>query len=146
MQLEIDTERIIQGFHACTLPKEEWTHLAHLIVGLHTVRHHGLEESFAIMRHGIKRYNLSVGGENSDHAGYHETITIFFCHVLDAFAKSRGETLKFDDLVAQIQHSKLVEHPFMFQFYRRETLFSVKARRTWVEPDQKPLTEIHTLF
>lgn len=146
MQLEIDTERIIQGFHACTLPKEEWTHLAHLIVGLHTVRHHGLAESFGLMRSGIKRYNLSVGGENSDHAGYHETITIFFCHALDAFVQSKSGSLDFSDLVSQLQHSKLVEHPFMFKFYRRETLFSVHARRHWVEPDQKPLAEISDLF
>jgi len=134
-----DIEHIITSFHAKTLPKEKWTHQAHLITGLHAIQTNGLSASIPLMREAIKSYNIAVGGENTDTGGYHESITIFFLYALEAFASQHKNTTSLPDLVVLLLESKMMERPFILQFYRKETIFSVNARRSWVEPDKQPL-------
>jgi hypothetical protein len=57
-----------------SLPKDQWTHAAHLVATLHLVRTRdaGLERDLPGI---IRAYNVAVGGVNDDHNGYHETIT-----------------------------------------------------------------------
>ncbi len=64
-----------RAFVACTLPKAEWTHAGHWAAALWLLRHDG-DELDTRMPGLIRRYNESVGGVNSDSAGYHHTITI----------------------------------------------------------------------
>lgn len=138
-----EIDHIVKGFHDHSLRKKEWTHQAHLITGLHTLMHHSLEESIHIMREGIKSYNVAVGGQNTDSGGYHETITIFFLHALTAFKSQFPPSIELVELVNRLNETVLVKRPFMFQFYTKERLFSVEARRGWIEPDLKPLTELY---
>ena len=137
-------DHIVRGFHDKTLPQEEWTHQAHLTVGLHAVLTHGREASIPIMREGIKSYNLSGGVQNTDTGGYHESITIFFLHALEAFVAQQGESADLPELVRLLLESEMMERPFILQFYRKETIFSVHARHHWVEPDVRPLTSLVT--
>ena len=74
---ESEVQSIVYGFQHHTLPIEEWTHQAHLINGLFYIMHEGLEPSIKLMRMGVKSYNLSVGTQNTDTGGYHESITVF---------------------------------------------------------------------
>ena len=135
-------QHIVDGFHNHTLPKPEWTHQAHLIVGLHTVTRNNLEESIRIMRDGIKAYNLAVGTQNTDTGGYHETITILFVHILRAFVAQSPPNTSLNTFVNQLQRSILLDRTFMFQFYTKDVLFSVQARRTWIDPDRQPLANL----
>ncbi|MEM7803102.1 MAG: hypothetical protein AAF633_28185 [Chloroflexota bacterium] len=147
MHTENNVEQIIQKFHDRTLPKSEWTHLAHLITGLDAVLKHDLEGSIAVMREGIKGYNKAVGTVNGDHSGYHETITIFFCHALKTFVARHADTTAFSSWVDLLQNSSLVQEPFMFHFYSKKRLFSVEARRSWVKPDLYDLDDLdYVLF
>jgi len=134
-------EYIVSRFHDKTLPQDEWTHEAHLIVGLHAVLTHGLEKSISVMRDGIKEYNLACGVQNSDSSGYHESITLFFLHALQGFVvrQNGGQALSLAALVDLLLVSEMVKRPYLLQFYRKETIFSVEARRGWVEPDRRPL-------
>lgn len=43
------------------LPHANWTHRAHLAVGVHDVRHRGLAGALQQMRERIKAYNLACG-------------------------------------------------------------------------------------
>ena len=103
MITQAEINHIVQGFQKQTLPKEEWTHQAHLINGLYYVMAEGVEESVQLMRDGVKRYNLSVGTQNTDTGGYHESITIFFMHALDAFQQQHSEDASFVDLVKRFE-------------------------------------------
>lgn len=145
MLTEQETQHIINGFFDKTLPLNEWTHLAHLIVGLHVVCEHDLDSSVAIMRDGIKTYNVAAGGENTDTGGYHESITIFFVHALCAFVNQTGRDMTFAELATRLQSSVLVQQSFMFGFYSKDRLFTVEARLGWVEPDLRPLADLHEL-
>lgn len=143
---ESEIRHIVHGFQKHTLPKEEWTHQAHLVNGLFYILREGFEPSITLMREGIKSYNVSVGTQNTDTGGYHESITVFFMHVLNAFRKHFQENSSLVFLVNQFDGSPLMDENLFFRFYSKERLFSVKARREWVDPDIQPLSRIHSLF
>lgn len=139
-------EHIVSGFQNRTLPKDEWTHQAHLINGLFYLCNDGLEPGITLMRDGVKSYNLSVGTQNTDTGGYHESITIFFMHALHAFRQQFQADVSFLDLVNRFDGSPLMDEGLLLRFYSQDCLFSVKARREWVEPDIQPLSRLYVAF
>lgn len=84
-------------------------------------------------------YNAATGTANTYSEGYHETITIASLratrHVLD----SKPEEQPLYVAVNSILQSELGSPKWPFQFWTRDCLFSVAARKTWIEPDLAPL-------
>jgi hypothetical protein len=72
------TELIASAFCDCSLPKAQWTHEAHLRVGLWHLLAYSTDEALEMMRARITAYNVACGVGNTDSSGYHETITRFF--------------------------------------------------------------------
>ena len=119
---------------ACTLPKTEWTHEAHLSTCAWLV----LERPDIVperdLPHLIRRYNESVGGVNDATQGYHETITqVSIRAVRAALARSAGRGLA--ERVNALLLSDEGRRDWPLRFYSRERLFSTTARLGWVEPD-----------
>jgi hypothetical protein len=127
-----DVTVIADAVERCTLPKPEWTHQAHLAAGLAWVKRLGLAAAIPHARTSIRRYNESTGVDNTDTSGYHETITRYYLSVL---ARHAAADSAFTDVLADpaAGHGSFLHH------WRRETLFSVAARRDWVPPDLVPL-------
>lgn len=75
MHLVTDPDEVVARFTACRLSHSEWTHQAHLAVGLWHVHHYGADEALTRLRVGIRRLNGSHWTPNSATRGYHETIT-----------------------------------------------------------------------
>jgi hypothetical protein len=100
--MALGTEELVDAFIACTLPKEEWTHQAHLRVGLWHLLRHDAEETVAMLRVRIQRYNLSRGTSNTDHSGYHETITRFYVRVIDQFLQTADRSKAIDRLAEEL--------------------------------------------
>ena len=95
-----EAKELIQQFESCELPKEKWTHEAHFVMALWYCWHQPLPLAIQSIKEGIKRYNLSIGGANTDHSGYHETITVFYTRLAhfgsrNSYAKSRSCKLNF---------------------------------------------------
>ncbi|MEZ5893702.1 MAG: hypothetical protein R3C58_11260 [Parvularculaceae bacterium] len=136
---EAEVVRLGEGFHACTLPKAEWTHGAHWAAAfwLILMRPDILPERD--MPDLIRRYNLSTGTENTDTGGYHETITQASLIVARAFIAREGAGTALHDLCNALFASPFGKSDWLFAYWRKETVFSVKARREWVAPDLKPL-------
>ena len=127
----------IGEFEAGNLPKVRWTHHAHLVVGLWYLTHHPVEEALAIVRRRIRVHNEAVGTANTDNSGYHETLTRFFLRgIADHIAVHRGESLPVS--LALLLQSPLADKDWPLASYSRERLFSVTARRQWLEPDLTP--------
>lgn len=63
------TEQLVKAFLAGTLPKQEWTHQAHLKVGLWHLLRYSSSESLQRLRQSIKQYNLICGVANTDTQG-----------------------------------------------------------------------------
>lgn len=129
-----EIRRVGEAMLACTLPKEGWTHEAHLSTCLWLI----VERPDVLPERDlpglIRRYNESVGGQNTDTAGYHETITQLYIRGVRAFLATRegGDLLV---LVNGLLESPLAPRDWPLRFYARERLFSVEARRGWIEPD-----------
>ena len=123
-----------EGMLACTLPKTEWTHEAHLATCAWLVLERPdivPERDLPIL---IPRYNVSTGGVNDETQGYHETITqVFVIGVRRALARGEGSGLA--GRVNALLTGPEGRRDWPLGFYSRTLLFSKAARLDWVEPD-----------
>lgn len=131
-------EAFINDFEACKLPRARWTHLAHLAVGFWYLSHHAPADALKITRERIWLHNEGVGTANTDNGGYHETITRGYLHgIADHLARHTDTPLL--DAFMLLQTTPLAHSDWLLKFYSRDRLFSVPARRGWIEPDLQPL-------
>lgn len=137
-----DIGKFIRDFEACTLPKPRWTHQAHLLVGLWYLSKHTPAEALNIVRKRIRAYNVAVGTPNTDNSGYHETLTRLYLDGIAAhMSRHDGESLP--NSLALLLSTPLARSDWPLEFYSRERLFSVLARRQWAEPDRPGAAPLH---
>ncbi|MET3723183.1 hypothetical protein [Sphingomonas trueperi] len=120
------------------MSREDWTHEAHLAACLYLLTERPDVDVDAEIGGFIRRFNESVGGVNDDHGGYHETITRAYVAGVRLFLTEPGPA----DLAARVNGllaSPIGRRDWPLRFYSRERLFSVAARRGFVEPDLAPL-------
>ena len=130
--------RIGEGMIACTLPRPEWTHEAHLAACAWLILERPDVHPERDLPALIRRYNASVGGVNDDNQGYHETITqVAIVGVRQALARSTG--LGLCERVNALLQAPEGRRDWPLLFYTTERLFSVEARRSFVAPDRAPL-------
>jgi len=132
---DADVERVGEGLLARDLPREEWTHEAHLAATTYLVLRHPEIDLEAELPGLIRRYNQSVGGVNSDSEGYHDTITRVFLHGIRLFLAEADLREPVHELVNELLLSPMGRRDWPMRFYSREVLFSVPARRGFVAPD-----------
>ncbi len=129
---------LVDGFERCTLPKEAWTHRAHLEVALWYASRLPPARALEAMRAGIQRFNAAHGGVTTPTSGYHETITRAYMRLIQRFAREdRGDggwTARVERLMER--HG---EKDHLLRYYSRDRLMSPEARFGWVEPDLLPL-------
>ena len=129
---------LLRRFEDCTLPREEWTHAAHLTVALWHLLQFDWPEAVAHVRRGIKRYNDTHGILTTPTGGYHETLTLFWLRAVRSFLEAeRNEARALVHLANDLAATH--DKGLPFSFYTRERLFTPEARAHWVEPDLKPL-------
>ena len=124
-----------EGLIARTLPREEWTHEAHLAATTYLTLRQPEIDLDAELPGIIRRYNESVGGVNDDTQGYHETITRVFLHGVRLFLAEADLDEPLHELVNELLLSPMGRRDWPLRFYSAERLFSVDARRKFVSPD-----------
>ena len=87
-----DPDDLAARFGTCRIPKAQWTHQAHLVVGLWHVHRFGGDEAMTRLRTGIRRLNEHHGTPNSTTGGYHETITGAYVQLLSAYLEAAPPT------------------------------------------------------
>lgn len=129
----------LQAFEEGTWPKSAWNHAAHLAVGTCYLLAYSEHEATDRIRRGIRHYNECAGIVNSDHSGYHETLTKFWLHVL----KSRLRQIPPDQARVTVVKSLIEElaarRDVFREYYSFDVVRSTEARRNWIPPDVKPL-------
>ena len=135
---DAELEQLVRRFADCTLTKPEWTHAAHLAVGLWHVSRYGRDDALARLRTDISRLNETHGTVNSATGGYHETVTRTYVELLAAFAARHGDKTVAERISALLA-DPLSDKKALLRFYSRARLDSVEARLGWVEPDVAPL-------
>jgi hypothetical protein len=131
-------EAFIRDFEACKLPRARWTHPAHLAVGFWYLWHYPPTEALRHTRENIRMHNEGVGTANTDSGGYHETITRGYLHGIADHRSRHAATPPIESLIL-LTSSPLASSEWLLKYYSRDRLFSVTARRGWVEPDLQPL-------
>ena len=122
------------------MPASEWTHAAHLVTRLWHATSFDGPDALSRMRAGILRLNMAHGTPNTDTRGYHETITRAYLVLLARFARANAD-LDGAALAQALLSSPLAQRDALFNYYSKDLLRSVAARRDWVEPDLGALDE-----
>src|SRR5258708_4863846 len=133
---EIEIDDFLAAFESGTLPKERWTHAAHLLAGACTV--HGLGQSSATDHMGrcARRYNEAVGGKNTATSGYHETITVFWIKVLDALLL-HAQPIARAEFAALAVERFTPQRDLFRRFYDFDLIASIEARPAWLPPTRE---------
>jgi hypothetical protein len=121
-----------------TLPKSKWTHAAHFAAALWLLRCHPEIDASRKMPELIRAYNETTGVANTDSSGYHETITQASLRAARAFRAERAHLSLFETC-NELMNSPLGSSEWLLTYWTRLRLFSLEARRSWVEPDIHPL-------
>jgi hypothetical protein len=127
-----------RGLEDRTLPKSRWTHSAHFAAALWLFACRPEMVPSIAMPQMIRAYNEATGGANTDTSGYHETITQASLRATRSFLMARTEKLLFE-VCNELMASPLGKPNWILTYWSRERLFSVEARREWIEPDIRPL-------
>ena len=132
---DAEIEHLGERFLALRLPREEWTHEAHLATTSWLLLRRPEIDVDEELPGLIRRYNESVGGVNSDSEGYHETITRAFLHGVRLFLAEADATEPLHELVNELLLSPMGRRDWPLRFYSPARLFSLEARRKWAAPD-----------
>jgi hypothetical protein len=124
-----------EGLLARTLPREEWTHEAHLVASLWIARERPEIDPTQDLAGIISAYNVSVGGVNDDTQGYHDTITRVYVEAVRVHLSRRDSGEPLAQSVNALLRSPFGKRDLPLRFYSRELLFSIPARRKFVAPD-----------
>lgn len=133
---EITFSEIVDHFSNGTLPKELWDHKAHLMVAFWHNWHFDFDRALNDVRIKIKQYNKRVGTPDTDESGYHESLTIFWMIVVKSYLSEQ----KFEQLEAAFDKfwkSNQSDKNLFLTYYSPERIYSVKARKKWLNGDLK---------
>ncbi|MCG7362581.1 hypothetical protein [Pseudoroseomonas ludipueritiae] len=134
-----ELRRIAEGVMARSLPKSAWTHAAHVGAAVWIIARCPELVPERDMPRLIRAYNEASGTPNTDTGGYHETITLASLRAAAFFLAGCPAGLPLHAACNALLESPLGRRDWMLAHWSRERLFSVPARRGWVEPDVAPL-------
>jgi hypothetical protein len=133
---------LVESFEKRVLPKEEWTHRTHLIIGLVYCCLCPLDRARVLMGNGIFWLNVAHGTPNNESSGYHETLTVFWLKLIYRFLELRSPSEDLatlaKDLTADFNNPRLP-----LKYYTPAVLFSPYARETYVHPDLREVWPVH---
>lgn len=136
-----DVRTFLTAFHDGSLPRSAWNHRAHMTAALSFGRAFTPAEALNGMRTAILRFNDAVGIVSTPDHGYHETITVFYMHVVTLHVLRNPVPVSLaSDANAFVEAWGDPRLPL--DYYSKDRLFSRLARAQWLSPDLQPLPEI----
>ena len=129
---------VLDAFHAGSLPRSAWNHRAHLTAALAFARALPADDALSRTRDAILRFNDAVGIVSTPDSGFHETLTVFYMHVIGLhITRHPAMTSLATDANTLMDEWGAKELPL--RHYSASQLFSREARAHWVAPDLIPL-------
>ncbi len=135
---EAEIQRVGEGFLDLSLPRDEWTHAAHFAAALWLMRYRPDLDAPRDMPRLIRAYNDSAGRVNDDSGGYHETITQASLRAARGVLEANPD-MPVWRIVNSLMATNMGDPNWLLEYWSRERLMSVAARRAWLEPDLKAL-------
>jgi len=134
---DAEIEHIGVGVLERTLPKSEWTHSAHFAAAFWILERLDMDAD-RDMPGLIRAYNEATGVHNTDSTGYHHTITLASIRAARAWLAARP-AMALHEALNELLRSALGRSDWLLRYWSKPLLFSVRARRFWVEPDLRRL-------
>jgi hypothetical protein len=125
---------IAEGVRDCTFPVARFHHREHCLATVYFLKNYPDTDWRSELPQFIRRYNVAMGGGNTEDRGYHETITQFYIDAIEGFLRSQASQSVLEASEALLQ-TPIVQPDFALHFYSRERLFSREARRCYLDPD-----------
>ncbi len=117
----------LDAFEKAELTAIDWTHETHLRMAFLYLSRFPFEEALQRIRSGILYLNSVIGVQKR---GYHETITRAFAELVVTRVKPGLQWDEFRD-----RNGDLFSSEILLTYYHRETLNSIQAKESYVEPD-----------
>jgi hypothetical protein len=134
---DAEIDYLARGLIHRSLPKSEWTHAAHFAAALWLLKRGGLP-AMGEMAPLIIAYNEATGVANTETSGYHETITLASLRAAHAWLLKRPDA-PLHVVLGELLATSLGRSDWLLTYWSKPLLFSVAARKAWVEPDLAPL-------
>jgi hypothetical protein len=131
----MDDDTFVAEVENCRFPGSAFRHADHVRLAWTYIRNYGYETAERRMRESIRRFATHLAAEGK----YHETITVVWMRLVGAAFERCPKLDSFIEFTCA--HPWLLDKQAVFEFYTRDRLMSDLARRTWVEPDLKPLPQ-----
>ena len=125
-----DTQ-FITHFEQAHLP--QFTHRDHIHMAWIYLRVKGWDEGCRVIRNGLKHFALAHGQADK----YHETITMFWAHLVEYHRLQSPDIDDFDTFVDS--YPLLLDKTLLNRHYSHETLASLDARTDYIQPDLVPM-------
>ena len=133
LESETKLADFLNAWEACTLPKAEWTHAAHVAAAACYTWQRTPLEALPLLRQRIRAFNEATGGQNTEDAGYHETLTRFWAEVVGSFIASRRGGTRLDAVRAAVERFGSARD-LTKTYYTHDIVRDRVARREWVPP------------
>ncbi len=129
---EANLDAFVRAFEDGTFPGKDYHHAQHLVVAACYLTEHGAAEATARMRTNIRRYNEAQGGKNTEDAGYHETLTVFWLMLIAANLPEAAGRLEAARRAVELFGAR---RDVFRNYYSFDVLNSRDARSRWIAPD-----------
>ncbi len=136
---DLAIERVALGVIDRSLPKSEWTHEGHFAAALWLCRFRPELTRADAIRTLISSYNDATNTPNTDTGGYHHTISLASIRAAQHFLHDNALEVPLYTVLSRLMASRFGKSDWLLVHWSREVLFSVLARRSWVDPDLSPL-------
>ncbi|MEM9795514.1 MAG: hypothetical protein AAF919_03435 [Pseudomonadota bacterium] len=123
-------------FEAGEVKPSEFHHRNHLKLAYVYLCESGVPAASDKMRGSLAKF---LKDNNVPASKYHETLTISWTQAVKHFMAKAGAPTSFDEFIAADE--RLLDTDIMLTHYKRETLFSDRARSEFVQPDIEPIPQ-----
>lgn len=130
----LDDLEFIRAFEAAEIPAADFDHRAHVRLAYVCLCRHDVDRAHDRIRKSLQRFLAHVGAPPEK---YHETMTRAWILAVRHFMDRTAPCDSSDALIER--HPELLDGNIMLTHYSAGLLFSDEARRTFVEPDIKPI-------
>ena len=129
-----DDEALVRSFEAGDMPDGGLRHPDHVRVAWWYLRRYPLPEALAVFSRALRAFAIARGKPEM----YHETITIAYVLLISERLDGAGAASTLPWAAFAEQHADLLAwNPSILErYYVPETLWSDRARRTFVMPDR----------
>jgi hypothetical protein len=127
-----EDDAFVAAFVEGRITNQNFHHRDHLRLAWVQINRLGLERASEVVTADIQHFAAAHGSAHR----YHDTMTRFWVRIV-GMAIGRHPDLGFDDLLAAEPH--LLDKGLPLRHWSREAMASDSAKRSWVEPDVRPI-------